>query len=170
MNRSRSRAAGRALLSCLAIVVVMGLAGRAMHGSGMNVSWGLLALLGFVIACLAALLVSQQWPRTHSPSWSVDVDRPLPRQGRERRAARLANQCRGASPSERFTTTELRNTLRTITARRLVRRHGADPAHPFGDAAQALSPELFAYLTGPAEAPALRRSTLAAHLKEIDAL
>ena len=127
-----------------------------------------------LVAALGALLTfafsDDLWPDPPSPGWNVKLEKRRPHLPRERRAVRLGDIARGADPSRRFTTAELRVELSDLAADRLVRHHDADPAHPFLGADRLLSPALFDYLTGDDAAPTVRRATLGTYLKEIDSL
>ncbi len=127
-----------------------------------------------LVAALGALLSfafsDELWPDPAGIAWDVKLERGRPHLPRDRRAVRLADLARGADPSRRFTTAELRDELAVLTADRLVRHHDADPDHPLQDAGHLLSPALLSYLTGDGPAPTLRRPALGAHLKEIESL
>jgi len=127
-----------------------------------------------LVASLGALLSfafsDELWPDPPAPGWDVKLERRRPHLPRERRAVRLGDLARGADPGRRFTTAELRAELSGLVADRLVRHHDADPARPFAESGRLLSPDLLHYLTDEEPAPAVRRATLGAYLKEIDSL
>lgn len=136
----------------------------------LNLSVDFAILVAGLGALLSFAFSDELWPDPPGIAWDVKLERGRPHLPRDRRAARLADLARGADPSRRFTTAELRDELTGLAADRLVRHHDADPEHPFRDAGILLSPALLTYLTGDGPAPSLRRPALGAHLKEIESL
>ena len=160
------RLANRILGAAIAVPVLL-------WGSRL-VQLNLAASFAILVAGLGALLSfafsDDMWPDPPPMLWGVKLEKGRSHLPRERRSVRLADLARGADPSRRFTTAELRAELGVLTADRLVRHHDADPDHPFAGSDRLLSPALFQYLTGEDAAPAVRRPTLAVYLKEIDSL
>lgn len=142
----------------------------ASRAAQLNLSLSFAVLVAALGALLSLAFSDELWPDPPAPAWDVKLERRRPHLPRERRAVRLADLARGADPSRRFTTAELRAELTGLVADRLVRHHDADPAHPFAGSDRLLSPALFDYLTGEEAAPTVRRAVLGAYLKEIDSL
>ena len=136
----------------------------------LNLSLDFAILVAGLGALLSFAFSDDLWPDPPTISWDVKLERARPHLPRDRRAVRLGDLARGADPSRRFTTAELRVELADLVADRLVRHHHADPADPFRDAGPLISPALLSYLTGEGPAPTLRRAALATHLKEIESL
>lgn len=130
-------------------------------------------LLSAVIAVAAAVLfwLSRSVTLGAVPLvWDPPPLEPVRLLPRNRDVTMLAHAARGSVGRDTVTRRELVGALRAVTAERLVRRHGADPADPFATATGLLSPSLVALLTGQTRTTSLRRRTLGAYLKEIDAL
>lgn len=156
----------RALVT-IGLVSALWSVGRLTH---LNFSVALLALVGVLGFLLSVTFSDLLWPSAVTVDWQLKLDAERHHLPRERRALRLATMARNADSAHHFTTLELRENLRELTRERLVRHHQADPDHPFDHAERVLSASLRTYLTTDGPPPALRRATLAAHLKEIDSL
>ncbi len=168
MTRS-ARLARRAIVRAVGVALMLLAVWGVARLGGLALSPLLLVVVGLVLVPILTASGSDWLPEPESVGWDVVVDADRPRAPREHGAVRLADLARRAQPDHRFTTRQLRDELRRLTADRLVVRHGVDPTDPFG-ADTPLSPALAAYLTDPDPAPPVARATLGAYLKEIDSL
>ncbi|CAI9405020.1 hypothetical protein [Aestuariimicrobium sp. T2.26MG-19.2B] len=131
--------------------------------------WLVIALVGGV----GAWLLRRGWDPAPHPTWvehQAEVGTARPQA--DLRTSRLADAISSAQPGRAFTTRTLVGALHEVTAQRLVRKHGADPEHPFDDVEGLLSPALLAYLATADDdhSPTVTRATVHRFLKEISEL
>lgn len=127
-----------------------------------------------VLVC--ALLGAARWlaVRLEEPMAGPPWEQPQPPTPQSRSdvdvaTSRVASMLSHAQPGRDFASARLAETLAVLASKRLGRRLRIAPDDALDHADGVLSPQLLAHLRSD-RPPALRRSTLRAHLKEIDEL
>lgn len=169
-GRLVTSAAGRLLVSYgitgTVITVLVVVAGGLLGVTFDPVVLALVALGTAVVVWLTVVIEDWapplHWEDVRFPTSSLHV-------GSDSRTRRLAALIAASDETHRMSQRALRDLLAEITASRLVRLHGADPADPFES--PAISRPLRTYLTRPpAAVPPLRRRVLQSYLEEISRL
>lgn len=169
-GRLVASAAGRLLVSYgiagTVITVLVVVTGGLLGVNFDPVVLALVALGTAVVVWLSVVIEDWapplHWEDVRFPASSLHV-------GSDSRTRRLGALIAASDETHRMSQRALRDLLAEITASRLVRLHGADPADPF--ASPAISRPLRSYLTRPRTAvPPLRRRVLQSYLEEISRL
>lgn len=161
MTEDRARARRHAIGWLVAVAVVWGL----LYLLGTRVAWAwtlAFALAGVLVAWASAELHGPPpvaWPSPERPAATTwfGVDPVVRRLARD-----VLDAQTGATGSR-----HLRERLMAETARRLVERHGADPADPLADAPRIVGEPAWALLTGRSSLKTAQIEALLGRIEEL---